>query len=387
MDILYKYKKNKADYLDLTKTISKIKNMTNMVGGSNDKNYTMYIILPRNTTGLMNDALIFSEYFKKYIENLDVTIISPDHPPKQGELYADIVLYLELLFSEYIEFLFNSKYCMFMINQEFFYYDVIKKKIARHSKDKNNKSNSDRDIDMYICKTKEGVRFLEELMPDKKSKIFYTKFTTIFPTISTVKDYSKFFHGAGSSKLKGTDVLLNTWGKYQGLPNLVVSCYEGCFDNLKQYSNKDVIENPSKFNITLLKQKQSYDDIVKLKNIIGYHLCPSMAEGYGHYLNEARIVSAVTLTLNAPPMNEIIDDSCGILIPYTKKIKKDNSSDMYITNEENILQGIKRMQSLTDEQKRKMGENARKKYEEDTDFFSNKIRDLSDLILDVLEKN
>ena len=46
------------------------------------------------------------------------------------------------------------------------------------------------------------------------------------------------------------------------------------------------------------------------------HVCCSDAEGFGHYINEGRAHGALvrTVTTDAAPMNELVDESCGLLV-------------------------------------------------------------------------
>ena len=44
------------------------------------------------------------------------------------------------------------------------------------------------------------------------------------------------------------------------------------------------------------------------------HICPSAREGFGHYINEARSVGAVVLTIDAAPMSEfVVDGESGVV--------------------------------------------------------------------------
>ncbi|RLN60176.1 hypothetical protein BBJ29_003376 [Phytophthora kernoviae] len=45
-----------------------------------------------------------------------------------------------------------------------------------------------------------------------------------------------------------------------------------------------------------------------------YFLCPSVMEGYGHYINQARSANAFIVTTDAAPMNELITPSSGAMV-------------------------------------------------------------------------
>ncbi|GLE06529.1 hypothetical protein PINS_up015855 [Pythium insidiosum] len=45
-----------------------------------------------------------------------------------------------------------------------------------------------------------------------------------------------------------------------------------------------------------------------------YFLCPSVMEGYGHYINQARAAGGLILAPDTPPMNELVTEDSGVLI-------------------------------------------------------------------------
>jgi glycosyltransferase involved in cell wall biosynthesis len=59
-------------------------------------------------------------------------------------------------------------------------------------------------------------------------------------------------------------------------------------------------------------------DAARLRDMQGaafMHVCPSVREGFGHYLNEARAVGALVVTVDHPPMNELVRPQHGLLVP------------------------------------------------------------------------
>ena len=48
-------------------------------------------------------------------------------------------------------------------------------------------------------------------------------------------------------------------------------------------------------------------------------ICCSKAEGFGHFIQEAKASSSVVLTTGGPPMNEFVSNDDGFLIKYLKK--------------------------------------------------------------------
>ena len=60
-------------------------------------------------------------------------------------------------------------------------------------------------------------------------------------------------------------------------------------------------------------------DLAYFREKAGIHICPSLAEGYGHYINEGRCNKSLVITTDASPMNELITDK-DRLIKVHKKI-------------------------------------------------------------------
>lgn len=343
------------------------------------KHVSIKIILPNDSGGLKQDAQIFKHYFEKNLTNTTVTILGPNDKETINK-HSDVNLFLESISDKFVDYVFMSNYNMFMVNQEFFDYPHLVKQLSLRK----NKPQFDfnKKIDLFLCKTMCAMKFLEEVEMKHKTKLrkLYTKFTTFFIKKHINKNYNQFLHSAGSSTLKSTDVVVNTWNTYNITNDLVMTCYDRCAENLKKYA--DVKSE----HITMFTQRQHADKIIMFANEIGNHICPSMIEGFGHYINQARYTSSVVLTVNAEPMNELVDRKSGILIEYSKKIARKNGSFMYAITEAQLYEGIQQMLKLTNEERAVLGQNARLRYESDTIFFEDAMEKLC-LGLQDLQKN
>jgi glycosyltransferase involved in cell wall biosynthesis len=116
----------------------------------------------------------------------------------------------------------------------------------------------------------------------------------------------EFLHLAGRSPLKGTQRLLSLWRRHPGWPLLTV------IEDADMPDKSAAIAGCA--NIHYHRGYLADESLRDLQNAHRFHLCPSEAEGWGHYIAEAMSVGAVTLTTDAPPMNELVTAERGVLI-------------------------------------------------------------------------
>ena len=131
-----------------------------------------------------------------------------------------------------------------------------------------------------------------------------------------------------------------------------------------------------------------YIDIITKANVA---ICISNKEGYGHYINEARYMKKFIITLDYPPMNELVIDkdnkngSIGNLgngIVLKKKNKFINRTGYYKETNFNFSEAYPDSDELRDSiiwcikhkyELRKWGKNGRKMFLDDKKYFEDKM--------------
>ena len=162
-------------------------------------------------------------------------------------------------------------------------------------------------MDYVLCKT----HFTEKIFSSFSPPTYFTGFTSQDCLDSKVTSKSEtFFHLAGRSLKKGTKLLTELWSKHPDWPNLTVV--------LNPQVHEKTICCTAK-NISYIFKYLDQASLQTLQNKNLFHLCPSEAEGFGHYIVEAMSCGAITLTTDAPPMNELVTHDRGVLVKYKSK--------------------------------------------------------------------
>lgn len=109
-------------------------------------------------------------------------------------------------------------------------------------------------------------------------------------------------HLKGHSGLKNTQAVLDAWAANPDLPPLTIIAQQP-------------IPHPPP-GVTVLGHLP-FADVVTHLNRHQIHVCPSRAEGWGHYITEGLSTGAAVITTNAAPMNEHVHSDWGWLLPST----------------------------------------------------------------------
>jgi glycosyltransferase involved in cell wall biosynthesis len=161
---------------------------------------------------------------------------------------------------------------------------------------------------------------------------------------------AKFLHLAGRSPLKGTQRLLSLWRRHPEWPTLTVIENDAMPD--KSAAIRD------SHNILYRRGYMSDETLRQLQNAHRFHVCPSEAEGWGHYIAEAMSVRAITITTDAPPMNELVRPERGVLVAGQGGAQH-NLARLVCFDEAALEQAIARCLSLRTEELEALGSAAR----------------------------
>jgi glycosyltransferase involved in cell wall biosynthesis len=120
-------------------------------------------------------------------------------------------------------------------------------------------------------------------------------------------------------------------------------------------------------------------ELKRLMNGCGIHLCPSEAEGFGHNIAEAVSSKALTITVNAPPMNELVSIETGLLAGI-KKTEPLGYGERFYVDEIDLERMIMKSIEMNETEKIARGKAARENYESRRkDFQINILQALQEL--------
>lgn len=220
-------------------------------------------------------------------------------------------------------------------------------------------------VDHVLCKTRHAAEVFAQHHPS----VHFIGFTSEDRMLAAVEpDYGKFFHLAGRSTLKNTELVLALWARHPEWPELV----------LVQHPDNAPAAVPG--NVRLLAGHMADGELKRLQNECGIHLCPSLSEGWGHYIAEAMSCRAVTVTTDAPPMNELVQADRGILVSAPRKEPRHLGWNFH-ADPAALEEAIRRLVAMPAAEKVAIGGKARRWFEENSiafaDRFSEVVRKLS----------
>lgn len=177
----------------------------------------------------------------------------------------------------------------------------------------------------------------------------FTGFTGLDLYDPEVKRELRCMHLRGRSSMKGTEMVIRAWEQNPDLPPLTIISKDPMSMPKSLASRVTVTDSPSD------------EERNRLMNEATIHVCPSIAEGWGHYITEAMSVGAAVVTTDASPMNEHIRPDWGYLVGVSKA-RNHHQAILTYTTPDLIAQAVRQAASLTPERRRQVGMAARAQF-------------------------
>jgi glycosyltransferase involved in cell wall biosynthesis len=220
-------------------------------------------------------------------------------------------------------------------------------------------------FDLVLCKTRHAQRIFQA----RGCPTAYIGFTSDDRRDVSVPRERAFFHLAGSSAAKGTEVLLAAWRLHPEWPRLTVV-----------QAQRHARRGPAAANIEHHIGYLDDSALRWLQNRHQFHVCPSEVEGYGHHLVEALSVGAVVLATDAAPMNEHVTPERGVLIA-ARPGRRQGLDTTHVVTIEAIERAVDHALCLTGWQRATMGEAARAHYLASRSTFRERVQACVPLLL------
>jgi len=212
-------------------------------------------------------------------------------------------------------------------------------------------------LDSVFAKTRHAVPIFEA----QGCRTDFVGFTSVDRRLADVAREPTFFHLGGRSKNKGTQPLLDLWLRQPEWPLLTI---------VQRATLRLPASMPA--NVRLLSSYLDDEELRILQNRHLFHLCPSETEGFGHHLVEGMSVGAITLTTDAPPMNEMITAERGVLVPYARTGTQ-RLATTYFVDETMLQAGVERMLALSPDERELLSARARAWWEQNDRGFRERL--------------
>jgi len=212
-------------------------------------------------------------------------------------------------------------------------------------------------IDCIFAKTRQT----QAMFAGREQRVAFTGFTSEDRHEAAVPRRRAFFHLAGRSTTKNTESVLALWRRHPEWPPLTVV-----------QDPRTAQPGTPAANIDHRIGHVDDAELRRLQNEHRFHLCPSQAEGFGHYLVEAMSAAAVTLTLDAEPMNELVRPERGVLVPVARTATHYMATANFF-DDAAMTQAIERLIGMSDAECERLGAAARTWYLDNDRAFPDRL--------------
>lgn len=242
-------------------------------------------------------------------------------------------------------------------------------------------------MEMIICKTELAYRVVSEWKTKHKLRygVFFLGFTSIIPHISENRmNYNRALHLAGQSWMKGTSKVLMAWNRHPEWPPLTVLCSNFCWQ-----TSRKVVDRLQKSrrglspNIRVYNEVVPFSQVQELLKTCGIQILTSEAEGWGHYIHEARASGALCVYTDFAPMNEFFQPGEGVPVSdgQPKKMRGDMpGTEGFAVSVKGVEDAMAQVAELSLSERAQMGARARESFYRDRAQFLKRAKELKKLI-------
>ena len=146
--------------------------------------------------------------------------------------------------------------------------------------------------------------FAQEIFAQYKPPVQYISFFSIVAEFDakTIKRRDYFFSRTGMSRYRGAHNLINVWAHHPEWPPL------------KIVIDPSVRPAVKPDNVEFLDIFPRHEDFVSFASGSLFHIYATETEGFGHSILEAMGYGALVMVTDAPPMNEIANENCALML-------------------------------------------------------------------------
>jgi hypothetical protein len=166
-------------------------------------------------------------------------------------------------------------------------------------------------------------------------------------------------HVRGHSDFKNTHAVIDAWRQDPTLPPLTII-------------SAVPLDVP---DYVRLLGRVPEDELRRELNAATIHVCPSKAEGWGHYITEALSVEGLVITTDASPMREHVHPDWGILVPPSSMGRRGMVGEYHVSAQA-IGDAVRQAAVLPESTRTQMGKRARAHFDHRNAQFTTTALDL-----------
>ena len=225
-------------------------------------------------------------------------------------------------------------------------------------------------LDLIACKSRSATdTFSRRDLPTR-----YLGFTSVDHYSPDSKpDRHKYLHVASGGDQKGTAEILDAWRRHPEWPTLTVLAGKSPITS--------GVAIGATHNINIIRRWVTDSELRSLIQQCGVHVCCSNAEGFGHTIMEGMSCGALVITTDFPPMNELIDESRGILVRTRSSVEM-RSGRFARLEREDLEQAIHSSIALSEDAYRAKCRNARAWFLQARAAFEGRLTDLFNTLVE-----